>query len=285
MKCKFAGLVLGTVMAIGGTAAAQQGPPSFYDRQDSSAPPSSRMPEVLKNIGLEQRLGNKVPLDLPFKDEAGRDVKLGDYFGTRPVVLTLVYYECPMLCTQVLNGLSTAIGTLKFTVGQEFDIVTVSFDPGETPALARAKKASYIERYKRAGAERGWHFLTGSEASIERLTKAVGFKYVYDPTIDQYAHVSGIMVLTPDGTMSRYFYGIEYWPRDLRFALIEAADRKIGSPVDLLLLPCFHYDPAGARYTVAVMRLVRGAGVLTLVGIVAGVMFLRRREPRQWAGR
>jgi protein SCO1/2 len=190
-----------------------------------------------------------------------------------------------MLCTQVLNGLSTAIGTLKFTVGQEFDIVTVSFDPGETPALARAKKASYIERYKRAGAERGWHFLTGSEASIERLTKAVGFKYVYDPTIDQYAHVSGIMVLTPDGTMSRYFYGIEYWPRDLRFALIEAADRKIGSPVDLLLLPCFHYDPAGARYTVAVMRLVRGAGVLTLVGIVAGVMFLRRREPRQWAGR
>jgi protein SCO1/2 len=285
MNCRKACVALVTALMIAGTAAAQERQPSFYDRQDSSAPPSSRMPEVLKNIGLEQRLGNKVPLDLPFRDEAGRDVRLGDYFGKRPVVLTLVYYECPMLCTQVLNGLSTAIGTLKFTVGKEYDIVTVSFDPGETPALARAKKASYIERYNRPGAEQGWHFLTGSEASIKKLTQAVGFKYVYDPSIDQYAHVSGIMVLTPDGTMSRYFYGIEYWPRDLRFSLIEASDRKIGSPADLLLLPCFHYDPARARYSVAVMRLVRGAGVLTLVGIVAGVMFLRRREPRQWAGR
>ncbi len=269
-------------LAIASPAAAQQGrSPSFYEPQDASAAPSNRMPEMLKSIGLEQRLGTKVPLDLPFKDEAGRDVRLGDYFGKRPVVLTLVYYECPMLCTQVLNGLSSAIRTLNFSVGKEFDIVTVSFDPGETPDLARAKKATYIERYDRPGADRGWHFLTGTPSSIDRLTKAVGFKYVYDASVDQYAHVSGIMVLTPDGTMSRYFYGIEYWPRDLRFSLIEAADRKIGSPVDHLLLPCFHYDPSRARYSLAVMRLVRGAGVVTLVGIVAGVMFLRRREPRR----
>jgi protein SCO1/2 len=285
MHCRKVCAALAVAFALAAPAAAQQSQPSFYDLQDSSAPPASRMPDVLKSIGLEQRLGTKVPLDLPFKDEAGRDVKLGDYFGKRPVVLTLVYYECPMLCTQVLNGLSTAIRTLKFDVGKEYEIVTVSFDPGETPALARAKKASYIERYNRPGAARGWHFLTGTEASIGQLTKAVGFKYVYDASVDQYAHVSGIMVLTPDGTMSRYFYGIEYWPRDLRFSLIEAADRKIGSPVDLLLLPCFHYDPARARYSVAVMRLVRAAGVLTLVGVVAGVVVLRRRERQQWSGR
>jgi protein SCO1/2 len=285
MKWRTACVTLAVVSATAGTAAARGSQPPLYGGQDASTASSSQAPEALKKIGLEQRLGNQVPLDLPFKDEAGRDVKLGDYFGKRPVVLTLVYYECPMLCTQVLNGLSRAIGTMSFTVGKEYEIVTVSFDPGETPALARAKKAGYIKRYNRPGAERGWHFLTGSEASIERLTQAVGFKYVYDPASDQYAHVSGIMVLTPDGTMSRYFYGIEYWPRDLRFSLIDASDRKIGSPVDLLLLPCFHYDPSRARYSVSILQVLQGAGALTLVGIVAGVMILRRRERRQWSGR
>ena len=261
-----------------GSASAQSSTPSLYERESSSQPPSNKLPELLTEIGLDQKLNAQVPLELPFKDEDGRDVRLGDYFGKRPVILTLVYYECPMLCTQVLNGLTSALGVLKFSVGQEFDIVTVSFDPKETPELASAKKAAYIQRYKRAGAENGWHFLTGGEKSIAALTKAVGFRYAYNAGIDQYAHVSGIMVLTPDGRMSRYFYGIEYGPRDVRLALIEAADKRIGTPVDQLLLYCFHYDPKSARYSFAIMRLVRAAGVTTVLALVAGVFMLRRRE-------
>lgn len=259
-------------------AQAQSAGGSFYEPKDASQPPSTRLPQLLTEIGLDQKLNAQVPLDLPFVDEAGRPVTLGDYFGKRPVVLTLVYYECPMLCTQVLNGLSSSIGVLQFDVGREFDIVTVSFDPQETPDLASAKKASYVERYARPGAAGGWHFLTGSQKSIEALTKAVGFRYAYNGSTDQYAHVSGIMILTPDGKLSRYFYGIEYGPRDLRLALIEAADRKIGTPVDQLLLYCFHYDPKSAKYSVAVVRLMRSAGVVTLVAIVAGIVVLRRRE-------
>jgi len=261
-----------------GSASAQSSTPSLYERESSSQPPSNKLPELLTEIGLDQKLNAQVPLELPFKDEDGRDVRLGDYFGKRPVILTLVYYECPMLCTQVLNGLTSALGVLKFSVGQEFDIVTVSFDPKETPELASAKKAAYIQRYKRAGAENGWHFLTGGEKSIAALTKAVGFRYAYNAGIDQYAHVSGIMVLTPDGRMSRYFYGIEYGPRDVRLALIEAADKRIGTPVDQSLLYCFHYDPKSARYSFAIMRMVRAAGVTTVLALVAGVFMLRRRE-------
>ena len=262
-----------------GTARAQSDTPSLYERQSSSQPPANKLPELLTEIGLDQRLDTQVPLDLPFKDEAGRDVRLGDYFGTRPVILTLVYYECPMLCTQVLNGLTRVLGVLSFTVGKEFDIVTVSFDPKETPELAAAKKAAYLDRYTREGAGTGWHFLTGSERSVAALTKAVGFRYAYNASIDQYAHVSGIMVLTPDGRLSRYFYGIEYGPRDVRLALVEAADRRIGTPADQLLLYCFHYDPKSARYSLAIMRLVRTLGVATALAMVAGVVILRRREP------
>ncbi len=188
------------------------------------------MPTLLQDIGLDQKLNEPLPLTLKFNDEQGREVALGDYFGRRPVILVLAYYECPMLCTQVLNGLVSAIGVLNFSVGKEFDIVTVSFDPGETPELARGKKAAYIERYKRAGAEAGWHFLTGSQHSITQLTRAVGFRYAYNAEVDQYAHPSGIIVATPDGRLSRYFYGIEYGPRDLRLALIEAADRQDRQP-------------------------------------------------------
>jgi protein SCO1/2 len=261
-----------------GAARAQSDTPSLYERQSSSQPPSNKLPELLTDIGLDQRLDAQVPLDLRFKDEAGRDVRLGDYFGRKPVILTLVYYECPMLCTQVLNGLTSALGVLSFTVGQEFDIVTVSFDPKETPELAAAKKAAYLDRYKRKGAGRGWHFLTGDERSIAALTKAVGFRYAYNASIDQYAHVSGIMVLTPEGRLSRYFYGIEYGPRDVRLALIEAADRRIGTPADQLLLYCFHYDPKSARYSLAIMRLVRTLGVATVLAMVGGIIILRRRE-------
>jgi protein SCO1/2 len=263
-----------------GAARAQSDTPSLSERQSSSQPPSNKLPELLTDIGLDQQLDAQVPLDLRFRDEAGRDVRLGDYFGRKPVILTLVYYECPMLCTQVLNGLTSALGVLSFTVGQEFDIVTVSFDPKETPELAAAKKAAYLDRYKRGGAGRGWHFLTGDERSIAALTKAVGFRYAYNASIDQYAHVSGIMVLTPEGRLSRYFYGIEYGPRDVRLALIEAADRRIGTPADQLLLYCFHYDPKSARYSFAVMRLVRTLGVATVLGMVGGIVILRRRERR-----
>jgi protein SCO1 len=263
-----------------GAARAQSDTPSLYERQSSSQPPSNKLPELLTDIGLDQRLDAQVPLDLRFKDEAGRDVRLGDYFGRKPVILTLVYYECPMLCTQVLNGLTSALGVLSFTVGQEFDIVTVSFDPKETPELAAAKKAAYLARYKRKGAGRGWHFLTGDERSIAALTKAVGFRYAYNASIDQYAHVSGIMVLTPEGRLSRYFYGIEYGPRDVRLALIEAADRRIGTPADQLLLYCFHYDPKSARYSLAIMRLVRTLGVATVLAMVGGIVVLCRRERR-----
>jgi protein SCO1 len=264
-----------------GAARAQSDTPSLYERQSSSQPPSNKLPELLTDIGLDQQLDAQVPLNLEFRDEAGRDVRLGDYFDKKPVILTLVYYECPMLCTQVLNGLASALGVLSFTVGQEFDIVTVSFDPKETPELAAAKKAAYLDRYKREGAGRGWHFLTGDERSIAALTKAVGFRYAYNASIDQYAHVSGIMVLTPEGRLSRYFYGIEYGPRDVRLALIEAADRRIGTPADQLLLYCFHYDPKSARYSFAIMRLVRTLGMATVLAMVGGIIVLRRREHGQ----
>jgi protein SCO1/2 len=269
-------LILATLAAP--AAAQQSAGGGFYEPRDASQPPSNRMPQLLTEIGLDQKLNAPLPLDLPFTDEQGRQVRLGDYFGKRPVILTLVYYECPMLCTQVLNGLSSAIGVLQFDVGREFDIVTVSFDPKETPELASAKKAAYLERYKRPGAAEGWHFLTGSQKSIEALTKSVGFRYAYNEGTDQYAHVSGIMVATPDGTLSHYFYGIEYGPRDLRLALIDAGDRKVGSPVDQLLLYCFHYDPKSAKYSFAVMRLVRTAGLATVLAIVAGIVVMRRRD-------
>jgi protein SCO1 len=250
----------------------------MYERESSSQPPANKLPELLNEIGLDQKLDTQLPLDLRFKDETGRDVRLGEFFGKRPVILTLVYYECPMLCTQVLNGLTSALGVLKFSVGEEFDIVTVSFDPKETPELAAGKKAAYLERYNRPGAGKGWHFLTGDEKSIAALTKAVGFRYAYNASIDQYAHVSGFMVLTPGGKLSRYFYGIEYGPRDVRLAVLEAADQRIGTPVDQLLLYCFHYDPKSARYSLAVMRLVRAAGLTTVLALAAGVFVLRRRE-------
>jgi len=274
-------LLLTAILAALPIAAAAQEPVRLPGQRLSEAVPAAgAMPSLLEDIGLDQKLNESLPLSLKFKDEQGRDVTLGDYFGRRPVILVLAYYECPMLCTQVLNGLVSAIGVLNFSVGKEFEIVTVSFDPGETPELARGKKAAYIERYKRPGAEGGWHFLTGTQHSIIQLTRAVGFRYAYNAEVDQYAHPSGIMIATPDGKLSRYFYGIEYGPRDLRLALIEAADRKIGSPVDQLLLACFHYDPKSGKYSLAIMRLVQTAGVLTVVAIGLTILMLRRRDRR-----
>jgi protein SCO1 len=270
------------VLALAAAAAPARGQEgrSLYDRPATVQPPSNARPQMMSEIGLDQQLGEMLPLDAVFRDEAGRTVRLGEYFGTRPVILTLVYYECPMLCTQVLNGLTAAIRTLQFSVGQEFDIVTVSFDPTETPDLAAAKKAAYLERYGRDGAGAGWHFLTGEQRYIEALTKTVGFRYAYNRGLDEFAHVSAIMVATPDGRLSHYFYGIEYGPRDLRLALVDAGERRVGSPVDQLLLYCFHYDPSSGQYSLAVMRLVRAAGLATLGVLVGAIVVMRRRERR-----
>ncbi len=269
------------VLMTGGVRAQDLGPAPSQDPGAGAVPPAGALPGLLEEVGLDQHLNAQLPLGLQFRDEDGRTVKLGDYFGRRPVILTLVYYECPMLCTQVLNGVTSSLGVMNLSVGKDFDIVTVSFDPRDTPELARQKKANYLARYKRAGAAAGWHFLTGEQREISALTRAVGFRYAYNAELGQYAHVSGIMVVTPDGRLSRYFYGIEYGPRDLRLSLVEAADRKIGSPVDQLLLYCFHYDPSAGKYSLAVMNIVRIAGVLTLLVIVGAIVLMRRRERRK----
>ena len=248
--------------------------------QPMGGAPSSQTPAVLKKVAFEQRLNTQLPLDLPFKDERGATVKLGDYFGTKPVVLAFVYYECPMLCTQVLNGLESALRVLKESVGDEFDVVTVSFDPRETPALALGKKKAYLERYKRPQAEAGWHFLTGEQASIEALTEAAGFSYVWDEASQQFAHASGIVVATPAGKLSRYFFGIDYSPRDIKFALMESTSERIGSLADQLLLYCYHYDPAKGNYGFVAMRAVRIGGAVTLMALVGFVFVSLRKDNR-----
>ena len=225
---------------------------------------STKLPKALEGVGIDQRLNETVPLDIDFLDEQGNAVKLGDYFGQKPVVLALVYYECPMLCTLELNGLLRALRATPLDLGKDFQIVTVSFDPGETPELAMKKKTEYVKQYGRPGAAEGWHFLTGKQASIEKLTKAVGFRYKYDPKSDLFNHASAIMVLTPQGRLSKYFYGVEYSARDLRLGLVEASAGKIGSAVDEVLLYCFHYDPSTGKYGVVIMNVLRLAGVVTV---------------------
>ncbi|MEK6405644.1 MAG: SCO family protein [Acidobacteriota bacterium] len=245
----------------------------------SSEDPSAGKVRLLEDVGIDQRLGEQLPLDLVFRDESGSPIRLGDCFGKKPVVLALVYYNCPMLCNQVLNGLTSALGVVSFDIGKEFEVVTVSFDPRETSEMARNKKQTYIDWYKRPGAAEGWHFLTGDKASIDKLTEAVGFHYKFDQSTDQFVHASGIMIATPEGKLARYFYGIEYAPKDLRLGLVEASDNKIGNPVDRLLLYCFHYDPAAGKYGAVVMNILRLAGVVTLAGVVAMLWLLRRRRP------
>jgi protein SCO1/2 len=243
-----------------------------------AAPP---LPPLLRQVGIEQRLNEQVPLDLEFRDETSRDVRLGDYFGDRrPVVLVLAYYGCPMLCTQVLNTLVDSLRGVPLNAGEQFHVVVVSFDAREKPELAAAKKASYVESYGRPGAADGWHFLTGEQPAIDALTEAVGFRYVYDAKHDQFAHGSGIMILTPEGKVARYFYGLKYPPRDVRLALVEASGGKVGSTVDQVLLLCYHYDDTTGTYTPTVLNFVRLAGGLTL--LVMGVFLARawRRERR-----
>jgi protein SCO1/2 len=240
--------------------------------------PTAAKPGLLSKIAIDQRIGHQVPADIPFVDDAGREVKIGDYFGKRPVVLALVYYECPMLCTQVLNGLVSSIGVLNFEVGREFDVVAVSFNPKEGPGLASQKKAAYVERYGRPQSAAGWHFLTGTQESIARLTEAVGFKYEYDDAIKQFAHGAAIEVLTPTGTIAKYFYGIEYSPRDLRLGLVEAADERIGTLVDDVLLFCYHYDPATGKYGASILTLVRIGAIATVLAFTVFLTVSLRRE-------
>jgi len=248
-----------------------------------SAQPAGVRPPVLKDVGIDQLLNNQVPLDLEFRDESGRTVKLAEYFKDKPVVLSLVYYNCPRLCTQVLTGLLGALKGLPMTPGKEFVNLTVSFDPREQPELAAAKKAEYLNRYNRPGAEAGWHFLTGDEPSIRALTRAVGFRYIWDPVTKQYAHASGIMILTPQGKVSRYFYGIEYAPIDLRFGVIDASAGKVGSLADQIILYCYMYDPARGTYGLVLMRLLRVFASFTLVTLLSLFLYLRRKEKQKAA--
>ncbi len=248
-----------------------------YGRPPESKLPQGGKPEALKEVKIEQRLNNQVPLDIAFRDETGRPVQLSEYFKAgKPVVLSLVYYECPMLCNQVLNGQVSMMGVLNFDAGKEYTAVTVSFDPRETPALAASKKQTYLKRYGREGTAAGWHFLTGEQPSIDRLTEAVGFQYAWDTDSNQFAHASAIMVLTPEGRLSHYFYGIEYAPKDVRLSLVEASAGGIGSAADQLLLYCYHYDPTTGRFK-PVMAVIRAAGGLTVLGLGALLFVLMRR--------
>jgi protein SCO1/2 len=241
---------------------------------------ASTVPAPLREIGFDQNVDETLPLDAAFRDEQGRTVALADYFGQRPVVLAFVYYDCPMLCTQVLNAMTSTIGVLSLDAGRDFEIVLISIDPREGPAQAAEKKAMYLERYHRSTAAGGAHFLTGDEASIRRVAKAAGFRYAWDEPTKQYAHPAGIIVVTPDGRAARYLFGLEYSPRDLRFALLEASAGRVGSRVDVLLLYCFHYDPMTGSYGLVVMRVLRIFGVLTVVAIASFIALMTRRDGR-----
>src|SRR5256714_2197762 len=240
------------------------------------------LPPALKKVGIDQKLNEQLPFDAVFKDEQGREVRLGQFFHGKPVVISLVYYTCPMLCNQVLNGMLGSFRQNSFNIGEQFEVVTVSFDLKDTPQLAAAKKQTYISGYNRANAAAGWHFLTGDEANVKRLADAVGFRYAWDEQTRQYAHASGIMIATPEGKLARYFYGIDYPPKDLRLALVEASANKIATPVDALMLYCYHYDPSTGKYGVAIMNVMRVAGIITII-LIVGLLFLLRKIGRRRA--
>jgi protein SCO1/2 len=240
--------------------------------------PAGIVPQMLQNVGIDQNLNAQIPLELNFKDETGQTVRLGQYFREKPVVLALVYYECPGLCDRILNGLSEAMQQVSLNLGSDYQVVTVSFNPEETWQLAQAKKGNYIEKYHRGGAKEGWHFLTGDQASIKRLADTVGFHYKWDPVSKQFAHASAIMVLTPEGRIARYFYGIEYKPRDFRLGLVEASANKIGTTADQVLLFCYHYDPSTGKYGVIIAQVMRVAGTATVLALGGFVFIMIRRE-------
>jgi protein SCO1 len=258
--------------------------PNAPGLREAPGPPASQTPPALQQVRFDQRLDATLPLDATFRDETGRQVQLGEYFGKKPVVLAFVYYECPMLCTQILNGLVRGLKVLDQTAGREFDVVAISFDARETPVMAAAKKAVYLDTYQRPGAESGWHFLTGDEANIRRVTAAAGFQFSWDEATQQFAHASGVMVVTPDGRLARYLFGIEYPPRDLKFALMESSAGRIGSVVDQVLLYCFHYEPTTGSYSLVAMNAVRLGGAVTVAVLLGFVGLSLRRERRAAVG-
>jgi protein SCO1 len=253
--------------------------PKTYDPNEFGS--SSGLPPTLEKVGIEQKLNEQIPLDAVFKDENGNEVKLGEYFGKgRPVILALVYYECPMLCNEVLNGLTGTLKSLSFDTGKDFDVIAISFDPRENdkPELAKNKKESYMKRYGRPGTENGWHFLTGTQSEIDKVTKAVGYNYQWDEKSNQFAHAGGIMFTTPEGKLSRYLYGIDYAPKDVKFAVMESAQNKIGNPAEQLMLYCYHYDPATGKYGLSILKVIRLGGVVTLIGLGAMLFAFWRRN-------
>jgi protein SCO1 len=277
-------LVIATSLFSAARSSAQMaGAPTAGYKQEPGAVASS-VPAPLREIGFDQHLDQVLPLDTPFTDERGQTVRLGQYFGSKPVVLAFVYYSCPMLCTQVLNAMTSTLGVLSLDAGSDFEVVLVGFDPRETPAQAAAKKTEQLQRYQHPGADAGWHFLTGTDASIKKVTSAAGFRYVWDEQTKQFAHPTGIIIVTPDGRPARYLFGIEYGPRDVRFALLEASAGRIGSVADSLLLYCYHYDPMTGRYGLYIMRTLRIAGIATVLLIVTFIIVMVRREKTQGFG-
>jgi protein SCO1 len=255
--------------------------PCALAQQDLFTQNPSGKPEVLKSVGFDQKLNSQIPLDIPFRDEHGASVTLRQFMNGKPAILTLVYYQCPMLCTEVLNGTLNSLKQDPLEIGKDFSVISVSIDPSETPVIADAKQIMYAGLYGRRGAVSGWHFLTGQQPQIQQLAASVGFRYVYDQPSKQFAHASGIVVLTPDGHVSRYFFGLEYPASDVRLALVEASSEKIGSPVlDAVLLYCFHYDAATGRYEIVITNVVRAGGVITVLVLGFAMFFMFRKERR-----
>jgi protein SCO1/2 len=258
--------------------------PRYYDPAQSEP---NGLPPMLKEVGITQKLGEQLPLDTQLKDEDGNSVQLGSYFSSgRPVIIAFVYYECPMLCNQVLNGLTGSLKGINLDAGKDYDVVAISFDARENDKadLAKNKKASYVERYGRAGGEKGFHFLTGTQESIDKVTSAAGFSYKWDEKSNQFAHAAGVMIATPEGKLSRYFYGIDYSPKDIKFGLMESSANKVGNPAEQLLLYCYHYDPATGKYGLAILRVMRLGGVLTILGIGAMMLIFWRRGKKKELG-
>lgn len=273
MNCKRTIAIFVLALAAAANAGAQAAP-------DNLGRSSSGLPSQLQNVGFEPPLNGQIPLDLAFRDESGQDVTLRKYSGQRPMLLALVYYGCPMLCNQVEMGVVGTLKMLSFTPGRDYEVVFVSFDPRENPAMAAQKKESAMGHFGRRDTASGWHFLTGAKESIDALTKAANFRYSFDPHSSIFAHASGIMLLTSDGRISRYFYGVEYPSRDVRLGLVDASAGKIGTPIDHLLLFCFEYNPENARYSATVLKIIRLGGLLTIFALVAGILLFRRRDLR-----
>lgn len=242
---------------------------------------STQMPGALQGVGIEQKLGGQVPLDTVFTDENGRETALGDLLGERPAILTFVYYECPMLCPMILSALVTNLRIVPFDVGKEFDVIVVSFDPGEGPEQSAPVRETVLKSYERPDTDAGWHFLTGDEDSIRRLTEAAGVSYAYVPEDDEYAHASGIVIVTPEGKISQYYLGVDFPARDIRLSLVEASSNRIGSVVDQMLLYCYRFNPQLGKYTAVTMRILRLTGAVFTLGLATFLWIMWRRERAQ----